>query len=181
MPAASTVPAPPTPAAATVNAPAAATHAIEAPAPRHPIKGLVVGGIVTLAAGYFISLVAGGVALAIDASQTPKYGGSCTAGAPAIFVPLVGPAIFAGEYPKHQLVAYGAGYPEAFDCNGSRSLEEGIVVADEILQLGGAVLLTSGLVFRRSDEPEAPQVGTIAIVPGTAATPLGLSMLIRGF
>ncbi len=157
----------------TTDAAVASAAAPSVARPSHPNKPLLVSGIVALSAGYFIALVAGGVATATAGSQTEEDGGSCVDGATVNFLPLIGPWLFAAKYPKHQIVTYKGGHPQLLDCNSSRSLVNGIVVVDEILQLGGAAMLAAGLALRTQPEIEATHVARIEVLPDRPAVRWG--------
>ena len=137
---------------------------------------LLVGGVGMLSTGYLIAVVAGGISTGVASGQTGTYGASCLSGAGLNFIPLFGPWLFSAQYPRHQVVGYGSAAPELLDCNGSRSLVTTTVVADEILQLGGAALLAGALAYRHLG-PERASARRVEILPGTVATPLGLTLL----
>lgn len=140
----------------------------------------MVTGIGALSVGYLIALVSGGVTTAVGASQNGNYGATCLNGAPLNFIPLVGPWLFAAGYPKNQVVGYGQGTPEVLDCNGSRSFAMTLVAVDEILQLSGAAMITAAMLMRHGSDDRA-KVGKLELVPGTASTPFGMSLVVQNF
>jgi hypothetical protein len=152
-------------------------------APTHPNKALLVGGVVSLSVGYVAALVGGTVALA---SQSSSNGG-CFGSVGFVLIPLAGPLLTWATYPGHQIVSYSSGSSGAqaiqvSDCNGGRSALVDAVVADEVLQLGGAALIVAGLLLRSPSEPrEARRIARVQVWPGLPETPLGATLRVVGF
>jgi hypothetical protein len=123
-----------------------------------PMKSLVVSGVVFLGVGYFLSLVAAIVTTAIDTGASNQDGASCSTDDAALLVPL-----------DSSGVQHGA------NCAAFHGPAVGFAVADEVLQLGGLGLIVTGLLLRRP-AVSVPRVGSFELVPGTSATPVGLTL-----
>jgi hypothetical protein len=153
------------------------------PGQPHDVSGtLLTLGIVSLSVGYGVALVGGGITTGIAASETSKYRASCVSSGPLNFIPLIGPWLFAGNYPDHQVVGYGTGTPYLEDCNGSRGLVQGVVATSEVLQLGGTGLIAAAIVMRAM-APDVPvgSAGTLRFIPGAVGAPTGLTLELEGF
>ena len=141
---------------------------------------LLVAGIVSLAVGYGIALVGGGVATGVGTSQQTQYKGTCLASGPLNFIPLFGPFMYAAAYPNHEVIGYGQGSPESFDCQNSMGVSTAIVATSEVLQLGGAALIASSFIFRALTSVPVGQTGRFTLVPGSLSAPAGLTLEFVG-
>lgn len=201
---ASTAAAPPVPLPADDNAPpadakAAPTHNVAAETATEPDaresspakkkttakqaggKVLFVTGIVSLSVGYLVAVISAGAGTALAGSDSAQYGGSCASGASLSFIPLIGPFLTLGSYPRYQIVSYSNGSPYVLDCNGSRSAVSTLVWTDEVLQLGGAGMIVAGMLLRRAPPVVETKVGRIEFVPGAPMAPLGASIRLTDF
>jgi hypothetical protein len=101
---------------------------------------------------------------------------TCGSSAPASFVPLVGPFITLAGYPGSDVRAANG---RTMGCNEGHPALDIAVWADEILQLGGAAMLATGLALR--PKPDAPQSGSFQVLPGAAQAPAGLTVRFSAF
>ena len=99
------------------------------------------------------------------------------------FIPLIGPFLTLGSYPRYQIVVYPSqrSTPTVLDCNGSRTGVSTIVWVDETLQLAGVGMIAAALVLRNWSPAVQTQVGRLEIIPGAPATPLGMSVRVTEF
>jgi hypothetical protein len=141
---------------------------------------LLVAGIVSLAVGYGIALVGGAVATGVGTSQQTQYKGTCLASGPLNFIPLFGPFMYASAYPNHEVIGYGQGSPESFDCQSSMGVSTAIVATSEVLQLGGAALIASSFIFRALTSVPVGQTGRLTLMPGALSAPAGLTLEFSG-
>jgi len=151
-----------------------------APTHSHPNIALITTGTISLTLGYFIAALSAGVGAAISAGANSSDGASCAGvgGSALAFIPLFGPFLTLANYPDHQVATYKPGSspgspPEILDCNGMRPAVTALVWSDEILQLGGAGLITLGFVLR---SPADSRSGQIFVSPGTTAGPVGMTL-----
>lgn len=172
---AGTSPAPPAePTTAATQSPALAQPAATESRPVN--RALLVPGIITAASGYGLAVVGGIVGLAVDGANISETGGSCTDNAELNFIPLIGPALYAANFPDHSVVTYGGSSPTSYDCDSYRSVVVPIAIAVEALQLAGVGLIIGGFVFRKSSRGDTGGGRSLYILPGTTAAPLGLTV-----
>ncbi|MGO8999278.1 MAG: hypothetical protein ACLQVI_38625 [Polyangiaceae bacterium] len=167
-----------TPAAAGNYAPAPWTrpHAHEA----RRGHGLIVAGLVTLGVGYILAVIGGGVAAAVDGYQNSNTGTSCVPNNGWMFVPIVGPAITTGSYPNAIVIGTKGKYE---NCGSGAGGMVAFGVIDSVLQIGGALLLGTGVVMGATDHTRdsAPPTAGFSVKPGVAGNPLGLTASFSWF
>jgi hypothetical protein len=134
---------------------------------------LVVGGAVAWTFGYVLSAIGAAAGLGVGASQQQGHGASCFKGAPYAFIPLVGAAISAAEYPRHTIIGEN-GY---VGCGEAAPGIAAFGVVDTIVQVAGAGVLVGGLVL--GSQASAPKSGALTLTPGAVGTPSGLTASFR--
>jgi len=97
-------------------------------------------GIATLAASYGLSLIGGAVLVGIDNNLEGDGRGNCVVAPGSLFVPLVGPFIFAARFPSYGV----AGQGDSADCGASTVAAALPAVGIGIVQLVGAGLIAGG-------------------------------------
>jgi hypothetical protein len=149
---------------------------------------MIAGGFIGVGVGYLIALGGGIWGSVLSATQHGDSGTSCADSAPYSFIPLFGPIITAAKYPKHDL--YGSssnGTTYVYDCNGSRPIVTGLVVASEIFQLGGLAMLGVGVPLLVIPGPPPKATGSttplnIAVLPGASGADTGgVTVRFSGF
>lgn len=143
-------------------------------------KFLLVAGAGAFGTGYLAAAGAGVVGLVIKGSQDSKYGGSCGGSSGYAFIPLVGPLLALQNYPNHQVATYGDG-PRVLDCNGSKTPLTVMVVADEVVQIGGLAMAVTGLVMHAVIAGKEGSSGSVALSAGAEGAPMGLTLQVLGF
>jgi hypothetical protein len=141
---------------------------------------LLVAGGGALGTGYLAAAGAAGVGLAMKGSEDSKYGGSCGGSSGYAFIPVVGPLLALEHYPNHQVATYGNG-PRVLDCNGSRTALTVMVVADEIVQIGGLAMALTGLVMHAVIAGKEGSSSSVALIAGSEGAPLGLTLRAVSF
>jgi hypothetical protein len=161
--------------------PAPDARSTTAPREKSSGGGLIIAGAITLGVGYLIAIASASVGSAIAASDSSQYGSSCASGAAWSYVPLIGPFITLAGYPDHQIATYKSG-PNVLDCKSSRGAVAALVWTDELLQLGGAAMLTLGIIMKRgSARPDTVGKASLELVPGAPSAPLGMSVVVTTF
>jgi hypothetical protein len=137
---------------------------------------LLVAGGGAFGTGYVAAAGAGIVGLAIKGSEDNKYGGSCGGSSGYAFIPLVGPLLALQYYPNHQVASYQSAPPRVLDCNGSRTALTVMVVADEIVQIGGLAMALTGLAMHAVIAGKEGRPGSVALIAGSEGAPMGLTL-----
>jgi hypothetical protein len=152
-----------------------------------PNQPLVISGLASFGLGYLLALVGGIVGIASQGSNASNNGG-CFGSAGLALIPLVGPLLTLSSYPGHDIVSYSAPDPttmapaiQVSDCKGGQSTFSDVVIADEILQLGGAALLGTGLLIRSPVESADRRGPGIRLLVGAPRAPFGATLQVGGF
>ena len=137
---------------------------------------LVVGGAVAWTFGYVLSIIGAAAGLGVGASQQDGHGTSCFKGAPYAFIPVVGAAISAAEYPRHTIM----GENGFVGCGEAAPAIAAFAVVDTIVQIGGAGVLIGGLAYGAGASGPAPQkTGGLLVTPGAQGAQAGLTASFR--